>query len=131
MAKSGESDRAVAQGGKPVASSGTQSGRSPRRMRGWTLSEDEAQTLLTNARRAFFVMVGVLAVLWIIQVFNFADHYNWDNSYGIQPRDVGALPYILTAPFLHVSWSHIEGNSGPLFIFGFLAAYRGLRKFAA
>jgi len=114
-----------------VASGGTVSGQSPRRMRGWTLSEDEAQTLLTNARRAFFVMVGVLAVLWIIQVINFADHYGLNDSYGIKPRDVGALPYLLTAPFLHVSWTHIEGNSGPLFIFGFLAAYRGIGKFAA
>jgi membrane associated rhomboid family serine protease len=42
---------------------------------------------------------------------------------------VGSLPYILTAPFLHFSWAHIEGNSGPLFIFGFIAAYRGIRKF--
>jgi len=42
---------------------------------------------------------------------------------------VGSLPYILTAPFLHFSWAHIEGNSGPLFIFGFIAAYRGIRRF--
>ena len=35
----------------------------------------------------------------------------------------------MSAPFLHFSWAHIEGNSGPLFIFGFLAAYRGVRKF--
>ncbi len=122
-----------------MASGGTQPGQSPRRARGrtprrapgWTLSDDEAQTLLTNARRAFFVMVGVLAVLWIVQVFNFADHYGLDQSYGIKPRDLSALPYLLTAPFLHVSWTHIEGNSGPLFIFGFLAAYRGIGKFAA
>jgi membrane associated rhomboid family serine protease len=97
---------------------------------GWTLSDDEAQSLLANARRAFFVMVGVLALLWAIQVINFADHYNLTYSYGIMPRDLGRLPDILSAPFLHFSWSHIEGNSGPLFIFGFLAAYRGLGKFA-
>jgi membrane associated rhomboid family serine protease len=86
--------------------------------------------LLTNARRAFFLMVGVLAVLWVIQVINFTDHYGLTFSYGIKPRDVGSLPDILAAPFLHFSWEHIEGNSGPLFIFGFLAAYRGLGKFA-
>jgi membrane associated rhomboid family serine protease len=97
----------------------------------WTLGEDEAQTLLTNARRAFFVMVGVLALLWIIQIINFAGGYQLNQTFGISARDVAGLPYILTAPFLHVSWAHIEGNSGPLFIFGFLAAYRGLAKFAA
>lgn len=95
----------------------------------WRLGDDDPETLLNNARKAFFVMLGVLALLWIIQVINFADSYNLTQSYGIVPRDVGRLPDILTAPFLHFSWSHIEGNSGPLFIFGFLAAYRGIAKF--
>src|SRR5208282_5228417 len=74
--------------------------------------------------------VGILAVLWIIQIANWADGYGLTTSYGIRPRDLGSLPDILTAPFLHFSWTHIEGNSGPLFIFGFLAAYRGIAKFA-
>jgi membrane associated rhomboid family serine protease len=108
-------------------------GSSPRRAsRGtWTISAQEAQTLVVNARRAFFVMVGVLAIIWAIQIANAADSYHFTHAYGIVSRNVGSLPYILTAPFLHYSWDHIEGNSGPLFIFGFLAAYRGLGKFAA
>jgi len=116
-----------------VSTAGGRAGSSSRLARrgSWMLGEDEAQTLLVNARRAFFVMVGVLAVLWIIQVANVADGYHLSQSYGIRPRDVSSLPYILTAPFLHFSWTHIEGNSGPLFIFGFLAAYRGIGKFAA
>jgi membrane associated rhomboid family serine protease len=97
----------------------------------WRLGQDDPQTLLSNARKAFFVMLGVLALLWIVQVVNFTDSYHLSQSYGIRPRDIGSLPYILTAPFLHFSWSHIEGNSGPLFIFGFLAAYRGIGKFVA
>jgi membrane associated rhomboid family serine protease len=97
----------------------------------WRLGDDDPRTLLSNARKAFFVMLGVLALLWIIQIVNFADAYRLSQSYGIRARDIGSLPYILTAPFLHFSWSHIEGNSGPLFIFGFLAAYRGIGKFVA
>ncbi len=95
------------------------------------IGADEARTLLGNARKAFIVMVGVLALLWIIQVVNAALGYHLTFDYGIVPRDVARLPDILSAPFLHFSWTHIEGNSGPLFIFGFLAAYRGLGKFAA
>jgi membrane associated rhomboid family serine protease len=112
-----------------VAGTGSSSRRIPRGT--WTISPDEAQTLVINARRAFFVMVGALAVIWAIQVANAADSYHFTQSYGIRPHDLGSLPYILTAPFLHFNWNHIEGNSGPLFIFGFLAAYRGLGKFAA
>ena len=74
-------------------------------------------------------MVGFLAILWVIQLVNFADRYHLSEAYGIVPHHVRSLPYLLTAPFLHVSWTHIESNSGPLFIFGFLAAYRGVRKF--
>ncbi len=85
--------------------------------------------MLAEARKALFVMVGFLAILWIIQLINAADHYYLTYNYGIRPRDVRSLPYILTAPFLHVSWTHIESNSGPLFIFGCLAAYRGVVRF--
>ena len=95
----------------------------------WDLAAGDAESVLAEARKAFFVMAGVLAVLWIIQIANWADHYQLTYTYGIRPRDITSLPNILTAPFLHFSWAHIEGNSGPLFIFGFLAAYRGVKKF--
>ncbi len=98
--------------------------------RGWALDVGDPSAVLAGARRAFFVMAGVLVVIWAIQITNAADAYHLSQTYGIKPRDVGSLPDIITAPFLHFSWTHIEGNSGPLFIFGFLAAYRGIRKFA-
>lgn len=97
----------------------------------WQLGPGEAEAMLAEARKALFVMVGFLAILWIVQIANWADHYQLSYEYGIIPHDVGRLPDIFTAPFLHFSWAHIEGNSGPLFIFGFLAAYRGVRKFLA
>jgi membrane associated rhomboid family serine protease len=108
---------------------GTKPARTPRRA--WVLDAGQAETVLAGARRALFVMVGALALIWALQIANYADSYHLSQSYGIWPRSIGHLPYILTAPFLHASWGHIEGNSGPLFIFGFLAAYRGLAKFAA
>ena len=89
----------------------------------------EAEALLAEARKALWVMVGFLAVLWIVQIINSATSYDLSFDYGIRAREPGSLPEIFSAPFLHFSWSHIEGNSGPLFVFGFLAAYRGVRKF--
>lgn len=98
--------------------------------RGLALDASQAQQMVIGARNALFVMSGVLAALWVVQIFNWSDQYRLILSYGIRPRDVASLPYLFTAPFLHFSWTHIEGNSGPLFIFGFLAAYRGIAKFA-
>jgi len=95
----------------------------------WTMGTANPATVLAEARKALFIMAGFIAVIWIIQIVNWADHYQLSVRYGIMPHDVGSLPDIITAPFLHFSWAHIEGNSGPLFIFGFIAAYRGIRKF--
>jgi membrane associated rhomboid family serine protease len=84
---------------------------------------------VAEAKKAFFLMVGFIGLIWLIQIVNWAGHYRLDVDYGIVPRSIGRLPEIFTAPFLHFSWDHIEGNSGPLFVFGFLAAYRGVVKF--
>src|SRR5580700_1179323 len=88
-----------------------------------------AEIDVAEARKAFFLMVGFIALIWVLQIFNWADHYRLDYDYGILPRSIGRLPQIFSAPFLHFSWDYIEGNSGPLFVFGLLAAYRGVTKF--
>jgi membrane associated rhomboid family serine protease len=88
-----------------------------------------AEIDVAEARKAFFLMAGFIALIWILQIANWADHYQLDASYGILPRSIGRLPDIFTAPFLHFSWDHVEGNSGPLFVFGLLAAYRGVVRF--
>jgi membrane associated rhomboid family serine protease len=95
----------------------------------WHIGTGDAETVLAEAQKALYVMVAFIAIIWIVQVANWADHYQLSVEYGIRPHDVGSLPDLFSAPFLHFSWAHIEGNSGPLFIFGFLAAYRGVRKF--
>jgi membrane associated rhomboid family serine protease len=113
----------------PGAGSGAGAARQAARRGRWDIGTGDAETVLAEARKALFVMVCVLAVLWILQIVNWADHYHLTFQYGIHPRNVSDLPDVLTAPFLHFSWAHIEGNSGPLFIFGFLAAYRGVVRF--
>jgi membrane associated rhomboid family serine protease len=88
-----------------------------------------AEEVLVEARKALIVMLVVIGLIWALQIANWADSYGLDQHYGILPRDVFRLPDILVAPFLHFSWTHIEANSGPLFIFGFLAAFRGVTRF--
>jgi len=84
---------------------------------------------LRKFRDALIVMGAFLAVIWILQVFNWMDGYRLDQDYGIRPENLGKLPEIFTAPFLHASWQHIEGNSVPLFVLGVLAAYRSIGRF--
>jgi len=84
---------------------------------------------LGKFRDALIVMGAFLAVIWILQVFNWMDGYRLDQDYGIRPENLSKLPEIFTAPFLHASWQHIEGNSVPLFVLGVLAAYRSIGRF--
>ncbi|MFM9610432.1 rhomboid family intramembrane serine protease [Streptomyces niveiscabiei] len=94
-----------------------------------TREQAGAEQMIAEARKAFFVVFAFVAVVWAIQLANFADDYGLSRDYGIVSGDAGSLTHILTAPFLHWNWAHLESNSGPLFVFGFLAAYRGVAKF--
>jgi membrane associated rhomboid family serine protease len=96
---------------------------------GNTAPHRAAEIDVEEARKAFFLMVGFIGLIWALQIVNVADSYRLDADYGILPRSITHLPDIFTAPFLHFSWDHIESNSGPLFIFGLLAAYRGVVRF--
>src|SRR5579862_5346941 len=80
-------------------------------------------------RDALVLMGAFVALLWVLQVFNWADGYRLDVDFGILPHNVSRLPEIFTAPFLHISWQHIEGNTVPLFVLGVLAAYRSIGRF--
>ena len=97
----------------------------------WTAGNGPAgaEEMIAEARKAFFVMFGFLALVWVVQLANWGEGYALSRQYGLVSGDLGTLPDILTAPLLHWSWAHIEGNSGPLFVFGFLAAYRGVARF--
>lgn len=124
----------VSSGGRGATGSGAAGQVTPAGRRGgsggrWDLAGGDAESVLAEARKAFFIMAGFLAVIWVLQIANWADHYRITLDYGIRPRDIAGLPQVISAPFLHFSWAHIEGNSGPLFIFGFLAAYRGVMRF--
>jgi membrane associated rhomboid family serine protease len=88
-----------------------------------------AEAVLANAQRALFVMAGVLALLWVLQLLNWLGHYSLSRHFGIVARDTSRLPDIFAAPFLHWSFAHLEANSAPLFFLGFLAAYRGMTRF--
>jgi membrane associated rhomboid family serine protease len=86
---------------------------------------------LGKAVRALAFMAGFLGLLWVIQLANWADSYRLNTRFDIVPHSEGHLADIFTAPFLHFSWQHLEGNSVPLLVLGFLAAYRGMAKFIA
>ncbi len=76
------------------------------------------------------VLVGMLALMWLIEAINTLDS-NRLQSDGIWARSVGHIWGILTAPFIHVSWQHLIANSIPFAFMGLIIALQGARRLIA
>lgn len=94
--------------------------------------QSPSEGLFTQAARAaaaFFVVGGMLAAMWVIEFFDFGTDGSLE-KYGVRAQEPSELPQIFTAPFLHDDFGHIMANSLPFLVLGFLAAVRGIGKFA-
>jgi membrane associated rhomboid family serine protease len=76
------------------------------------------------------LLVGIVAIMWILEAVNSVDHYALDNDGGLIPRDVDRVWTIFTAPFLHASWPHLIDNTIPFVFMGVIIALRGAAKLA-
>ncbi len=69
-----------------------------------------------------------MAVLWVIEIINAASGGDLTDD-GIRPRQVGGLWGVLWAPLLHANFTHLESNTIPLLILGFLVLLGGVARF--
>jgi membrane associated rhomboid family serine protease len=93
--------------------------------------QNRSEGLATHGVRAVSaaVIVGlVTAAMWVLEIADYVLNGALD-GYGLTPHDVGDLPDIFTAPFMHGGFGHLIGNTLPFVILGFLAAARGIAKF--
>ncbi|MEY3012890.1 MAG: hypothetical protein RIT45_1625 [Pseudomonadota bacterium] len=74
-------------------------------------------------------MLGLLGVLWTIEIVDTVLLGSRLQRHGIHPRSLGGLIGVLTAPFLHGGWSHLIANSLPLLVLGGLVRARGRTQF--
>src|SRR4051794_21135655 len=79
--------------------------------------------------RGLVLVVGMVVVMWAVEVVDALGAHLDAN--GIHPRDVGGLPDIAFAPFLHAGWGHLIGNTVPFLILGATVALGGLARTAA
>jgi membrane associated rhomboid family serine protease len=76
------------------------------------------------------LLVGIVAIMWIIEAVNSLDHYALDNEGGLIPRDVDRVWAIFTSPFLHAGWPHLIDNTIPFVFMGVIIALRGAARLA-
>ena len=65
--------------------------------------------------RSLFWVIGLLSVLWIVQLIQYFDLYNFA-PYGNWPRHVAGLKGIIFSPFIHGSFDHLISNSLPMMV---------------
>lgn len=75
------------------------------------------------------LVVGMVAVMWVLEVVDAIANHRLD-EYGIQPRETDGLLGILFAPFLHVGFGHLAGNTVPFLALGAGIALGGLARVA-
>jgi membrane associated rhomboid family serine protease len=80
-------------------------------------------------REGIGLLVGIVVLMWLIEVINTIDSNRLDND-GIYPRSFGHLWGILSAPFIHGSFQHLIGNTIPLVFMGVIIALRGAARLA-
>ncbi|GCD44822.1 rhomboid family intramembrane serine protease [Streptomyces paromomycinus] len=84
---------------------------------------------LERARPAAVLMLGWVALLWVLEIADAASGNALD-TFGVRPREMSELADVLPAAFIHFGFDHLTANTLPLLLLGFLAAFRvGLRRF--
>ncbi|MEA2131860.1 MAG: hypothetical protein QOJ85_4751 [Solirubrobacteraceae bacterium] len=88
-----------------------------------------ADRLGPDRTNALLLVVAMIALMWITEVIDVIAGHRLDD-YGIHPRDVGGLPEIVSAPFLHVGFGHLISNTVPFAAMGIAIALGGLARVA-
>lgn len=74
------------------------------------------------------LLVCLLGAMWVVEILDevvLSDRLEGD---GIHPRQLGGLPGILWAPFLHGGFGHLIANSVPFLVLGSLVVAHGRRR---
>lgn len=83
---------------------------------------------LARELRPYLVVVGMAAVMWIVEIIDLLPGTNLD-QWGIQPRTLRGLTGVVAAPFLHDGLGHLIGNTIPFLVLGCIIASSGTQRF--
>jgi membrane associated rhomboid family serine protease len=76
------------------------------------------------------VLGGLLVLMWLLEIVDYAAFNHKLDSWGIAPRQAWGLLGIPLAPLLHGSLEHIAANTIPLLVLGGLVLWGSVRRFA-
>jgi membrane associated rhomboid family serine protease len=82
----------------------------------------DSERARANFRLAVKIALGFVALLWFIQILDWALDLGAED-FGIRPRQWAGLPGILFAPLMHGGFAHLVANSLPLVVLGAAMLY--------
>lgn len=71
------------------------------------------------------VVLGLVGIMWVIEVVDTVLLVRSLNGIGIHPRDLGLAWQVPLAPFLHGGFRHLLSNTGPLLWLGAMVSLWG------
>jgi membrane associated rhomboid family serine protease len=86
--------------------------------------------LFAELKRVFWLMFGVVAVLWVAEIVDDVAFKGLLDNLGIQPRTLFGLIGVGAHPLLHAGYGHLVSNTVGLLLFGTLVALWSRREFA-
>ena len=86
--------------------------------------KDPQPAAASSRRTALVILAALVSLMWVLEIVDLALDHRLD-QYGIEPRDVDGLDGVVTAPFLHVGFGHLIGNTLPFVVMGAVIALEG------
>jgi membrane associated rhomboid family serine protease len=91
------------------------------------MSTTDVTSPRADRQQALIVVGAMAALMWVVEIIDQVTSANLD-QYGIKPHNPDGLVGIVTAPFLHAGFAHLEGNTVPFLLLGGAIALSGLRR---
>lgn len=85
---------------------------------------ESKRSITGEFKTQIFTLLGLVIVLWAIEIVDWLFFGGALNRFGIRPRTVSGLWGILFAPFLHGNFAHLLANTIPLVSLGWLVMLR-------
>jgi membrane associated rhomboid family serine protease len=94
------------------------------------VSTDVVQAKRSDREQGLVLVAATAGLMWASEIIDSIVGGDLD-QYGIEPREVDGLVGIATAPFLHLDFGHLIGNTVPFLLLGAVIALSGLARVLA
>ena len=91
------------------------------------MSTDVATMRRSDREHGLVFVAAMAGLMWASEIVDTILGGDLD-QYGIEPREVEGLVGIATAPFLHIDFAHLIGNTIPFVLMGAAIALSGLAR---